>query len=348
MYIPIENSLHFLYEDSELINLAYKANVIIVGTSSLLTTIRLVIQLMAQQKQQESVNNIVQAGTSLFETFSKFCEDLLDIKHKFEALESQFNTTINRFKRGNKSLFSQVQALKDFGITTTKEIPAELLDNNENRFWLKVIGELNFINDLISISIFLKYFPEEERLQNFKDLLNFINNENLPSQLYDPLSLKEIDYQIGKDKLISIDTEFSYTINTKERVPCLMIFEFESFKKKQELKIEEKYLEDEEEKEEVVFLKENISDKNSKISNESQEEDEKGFNKFRNKSEKDLDSPKINEGIDNNSRNSYLRISFIINSSKASYFAFFVPNTKSDSSTLATGLFVGISTTSSL
>ena len=44
MYIPIESSLNYLYEDMELINLAYRANVIIVGTSSLLTTIRLVNQ----------------------------------------------------------------------------------------------------------------------------------------------------------------------------------------------------------------------------------------------------------------------------------------------------------------
>ncbi len=136
MYIPIENSLHFLYEDTELINRAYRANVIIVGTSSLLTTIRLVTQLMAQQKQQESVNNIVQAGTNLYETFSKFCEDLLDVKKRFEAVNLQFNKTINRFQRGNKhnpSLFSQVEALRDFGITTNKEIPPELLETVEEQ-----------------------------------------------------------------------------------------------------------------------------------------------------------------------------------------------------------------------
>ena len=136
MYIPIENSLHFLYEDTDLINRAYRANVIIVGTSSLLTTIRLVTQLMAQQKQQESVNNIVQAGTNLYETFSKFCEDLLDVKKRFEAVNLQFNKTINRLQRGNKhnpSLFSQVEALRDFGITTNKEIPSELLETLEEQ-----------------------------------------------------------------------------------------------------------------------------------------------------------------------------------------------------------------------
>jgi len=131
MYIPIETSLGLLYEDTELINKAYKANIIIVGTSSLLTTIRLVNQLMAQQKQQESVNKIVKAGMNLYETFVQFCDDLVDVKKKFETLNSQLNKTINRFQRGNKnkpSLFSQVEALKDYGITTTNNIPQELLE----------------------------------------------------------------------------------------------------------------------------------------------------------------------------------------------------------------------------
>lgn len=134
MYIPIESSLNYLYEDMELINLAYRANVIIVGTSSLLTTIRLVNQLMAQQKQQESVNKIVKAGTNLYETFAKFCEELMDLKKRFEGLDAQFTKTINRFQRGNKntpSLFSQVEALKDYGISTSKEIPTELLCNTK-------------------------------------------------------------------------------------------------------------------------------------------------------------------------------------------------------------------------
>lgn len=134
MYMPIEPSVALLYEDRDLIDNAYKANVIIVGTSSLLATIRLVNQLFAQQKQSESVNRIVNAGTNLYETFVQFCEDLIDVQKRFEGVSVQLTKTINRFKRGNKSkpsLFSQVQELKDFGISTSKEIPAGLLSENE-------------------------------------------------------------------------------------------------------------------------------------------------------------------------------------------------------------------------
>ena len=134
MYMPIESSVNLLYEDSDLIMQAYKSNIIIVGTASLLTTIRLVNQLLAQQKQAESVQQIVTAGTNLYETFVQFCDDLVDLQKRMNDLSSKFTTTINRFKRNSKnkpSLFSQVNALKDYGINSLKEIPNSLIIETE-------------------------------------------------------------------------------------------------------------------------------------------------------------------------------------------------------------------------
>lgn len=137
MYMPIESSVNLLYEDLELIQLAYKSNIIIVGTASLLTTIRLVNQLLSQQKQAESVQQIVNAGSNLYETFVQFCDDLVDLQKKMNDVSSKFTTTINRFKRNSKSkpsLFSQVNALKDYGINSLKEIPQAFLEDSEDNF----------------------------------------------------------------------------------------------------------------------------------------------------------------------------------------------------------------------
>lgn len=130
MYMPIESSVNILYEDADLINLAYRSNVIIVGTASLLTSIKLVNQLFAQQKQQESVSMIVKAGSNLYDTFTIFCKDLMELQKDFNEVSAKFTTTINRFTRNSKtkpSLFSQVNSLKEYGIISTKEIPEALL-----------------------------------------------------------------------------------------------------------------------------------------------------------------------------------------------------------------------------
>lgn len=134
MYMPVESSVNLIYEDTDLIRQAYKANIIIVGTASLLTTVRLVNQLLAQQKQAESVQQIVNAGTNLYETFVQFCDDLIDVQKRMDDVSSKLTTTINRFKRNSKSkpsLFSQVNALKEYGISSVKEIPANLIVEEE-------------------------------------------------------------------------------------------------------------------------------------------------------------------------------------------------------------------------
>jgi DNA anti-recombination protein RmuC len=140
MYVPVESSVSLLYEDLDLIKMAYKSNIIIVGTASLLTTIRLVNQLLAQQKQAESVNQIVTAGSNLYETFVQFCDDLVDLQKKMNDVSSKFTTTINRFKRNSKnkpSLFSQVNALKEYGIISSSEIPQALLEEAEETFLIE-------------------------------------------------------------------------------------------------------------------------------------------------------------------------------------------------------------------
>jgi len=135
MYMPIDASVGLIYEDQEIIDTAYKSNIIIVGTASLLVAIKLVNRLFAQQKQNENVQQIVKAGTNLYETFALLCDELVNIQKDLVGLSAQFTTTINRFSRPNKnkpSLFSQVEELKKYGISSTKSIPKELSDYNEN------------------------------------------------------------------------------------------------------------------------------------------------------------------------------------------------------------------------
>ena len=131
MYIPVENSLALIYDDLALVNYAYENNIILVGNVSILTTLRLVKLLLAEEKQRESVIEIAKVGTSLFEKFSAFCADLQSIQRRIAQVDSDFKTAIGRFQRGEDSLFRSVEKLKSMGIITTKEIPAEFLEIKE-------------------------------------------------------------------------------------------------------------------------------------------------------------------------------------------------------------------------
>ena len=138
LYMPIENSVGMIYSDNdfrEIVQLAYSSNIIIVGSASLLTVVRLVNQLWAIQSQFENSNKIAEAGAKLYDTFEVFCESLLDIQKKFNEVSGLFTKTINRFKRNspkNPSLFSQVELLKnEYKVNTLKQIPQEFLSEEE-------------------------------------------------------------------------------------------------------------------------------------------------------------------------------------------------------------------------
>ena len=134
LYMPIENSISMVYSDDDfqdILHMAYSSNIIIVGSASILTIVRLVNQLWAIQSQYENSNKIALAGANLYETFVAFCENLQDIQKKFDDVSGLFTKTINRFTRNsakNPSLFSQVEVLKnEYKVNTTKQIPQEFL-----------------------------------------------------------------------------------------------------------------------------------------------------------------------------------------------------------------------------
>ena len=140
LFMPIENCISMVYSDNDfqdILQLAYNSNIIIIGSASLLTVIRLVNQLWAIQSQYENSNKIALAGANLYETFVAFCENLQDIQRKFDDVSGLFTKTINRFTRNsakNPSLFSQVQILKDeYKINTTKQIPQEFFEEESNK-----------------------------------------------------------------------------------------------------------------------------------------------------------------------------------------------------------------------
>ena len=68
------------------------------------------------------------------------------MQKKFGEVSAKFTTTVNRFTRNSKSkpsLFSQVNELKEFGIISTKEIPKELLADEDE----SVVADGVCVND---------------------------------------------------------------------------------------------------------------------------------------------------------------------------------------------------------
>jgi len=144
MYIPVESCINLIYTDFDfrkVIELANSRNIIIVGTSSLLVTLRLVNQLWASQTQYDNVQNIITVGENLYNNIAVHAQNLLNIQSIIDKASAGVKTELNRFTaRKNGSIFKEAEKLRQFGISSKEvksgkkivenTIPEVFLDEN--------------------------------------------------------------------------------------------------------------------------------------------------------------------------------------------------------------------------
>lgn len=144
MYIPIEACVNMIYTDFDcrkIVELANSRNIIIVGTASLLVTLRLVSQLWASQIQYDNVKNIITVGENLYNNIATHAQNLQNIQQAIDKAAQSIQIEFNRFtSRRNGSIFKEAEKLKQFGISSKgvksgkkileKSIPQEFLEDN--------------------------------------------------------------------------------------------------------------------------------------------------------------------------------------------------------------------------
>lgn len=123
MYIPLEAILTEIYTDKDYLSVVKNANeknIIIVGNSSILTTIRLIKLLWAQDAQEKNIDKIVSIAQNIYEYISLHTQNLSKVKTLLEENMVLFNKEYAKMSTGSK-LFKQIEELRNFGIQTTSK-----------------------------------------------------------------------------------------------------------------------------------------------------------------------------------------------------------------------------------
>ncbi|MBQ4647198.1 MAG: DNA recombination protein RmuC [Candidatus Gastranaerophilales bacterium] len=123
MYIPLEPILTEIYTDKDFISViknANEKNIIIVGNSSILTTIKLVKLLWAQDSQEKNIKNIIDIAQNIYEYISLHTQNLYKIKTILEQNTDNFNKEYEKLSSNNK-LFKQIEDLRNYGIQTNSK-----------------------------------------------------------------------------------------------------------------------------------------------------------------------------------------------------------------------------------
>jgi DNA recombination protein RmuC len=132
MFVPIEPALAVAQrEDSSLFDKALKKNIVMVSTSTLLATLRTINFIWNQDKQRKNVYEIAKQSGALYEKFTGFIDDLIQVGRKLDDAKGEYSNAMNKLyesKKKGDTIIGRIEKIKELGADTSKSLPQNILD----------------------------------------------------------------------------------------------------------------------------------------------------------------------------------------------------------------------------
>ena len=133
MYIPLEPVLTLIYTDCDFVSVVKNAvdkNIIIVGNSSVLTSLRLVKYLWAQDLIEKNTDKILEISKNIFELMAQHSQNLYSIKQVMENSLNNFNKEFEKMTTSTK-IFKLANELKNCGVEASLKRQGKKLNETE-------------------------------------------------------------------------------------------------------------------------------------------------------------------------------------------------------------------------
>ncbi|MDA1370166.1 MAG: DNA recombination protein RmuC [Proteobacteria bacterium] len=128
LFMPIEAAYSIAVQnDPELSQYAFERNIIFVGPTTLLTTLKTVHNLWRLVQQSQNANEIAERAGALYDKFVAFVKDLDEVGERIDASKKSFDKAHNKLQSGRGNLIKRVETLKQLGAKTSKKHKSEML-----------------------------------------------------------------------------------------------------------------------------------------------------------------------------------------------------------------------------
>ncbi|MBC53653.1 MAG: DNA recombination protein RmuC [Gammaproteobacteria bacterium] len=128
LFVPIEPAFSLaLQHESQLFNMAFERNIVLVGPSTLLATLRTISNIWRYEQQSRNAQDIARRAGALYDKFVSFVADMDDLGRKLDAGQRSYEAAMNKLHSGKGNLISRTERLKKLGARTTKQQEAERL-----------------------------------------------------------------------------------------------------------------------------------------------------------------------------------------------------------------------------
>lgn len=121
MFIPVESVFaKTLKKDSEIIEFAWKNNILLTAPSTLLATLKIINLSWQNENQQKNALEIAEESGKLYDKFVGLLADMETVKNRFEDISTKLE--------GRGGLIRQAEKIRTLGAKAQKQIPERMLD----------------------------------------------------------------------------------------------------------------------------------------------------------------------------------------------------------------------------
>lgn len=133
MFIPIEPAFALAFQQApELYNEAFDKNIVIVSPTTLLATLATIASIWKQENRTKNAIEIARQGGALYDKFVGFVDDMKSIGDRLDKTKDLYNDAMNKLSTGKGNLVKRATELQKLGISTTKQLPPDLLEDTSS------------------------------------------------------------------------------------------------------------------------------------------------------------------------------------------------------------------------
>lgn len=124
LFMPIEGAfLLALEQDNTFFKTAYEHNIMVVGPSTLLVTLRTIEHVWRTERQEQNAQEIVRQAEALLDKFAAFAEDMNKIGSNIGRTQTAYEEAMNKLTTGKGNLLRRTEAMKELGLKPKKRMP---------------------------------------------------------------------------------------------------------------------------------------------------------------------------------------------------------------------------------
>lgn len=121
MFVPIEGAYILAFQNfPEIYEYAWKKNIVIATSSTLMGTLRTVATLWRVDRQSKNAEEIARKGGLIYDKIVSFCEDFDKLGESLARYQKQYDETSKKLYAGRGNIVNRAEELRELGAKSTK------------------------------------------------------------------------------------------------------------------------------------------------------------------------------------------------------------------------------------